>query len=253
MEAPLIHFDRFLGLVPEWRPLLVEALRGNADRFRQQLLLQGSNRPSLVVSLQAAFNYARCGQQVYVVGPKYQRMFADTACDQIPEIFFNLPHDCFYIALPECEHQLWEPEFGYHTVAGIYVYKASKNDILFIMWGKENENATVVGDDTMLWVRTDPRETPVVKVEDGVRILDFDQHLENVLDYKSHETSDPGMEMPDDMRQYQVDTGKLLIRIAINTILHLTSEGAEVEKDTSLMDKKKAKAKAFLKKLGRKK
>lgn len=253
METPLIHFDRFLGLRPEWRQLMADALQGNQDGLRQEVLLQGSARPSVAVSLQAAFNYARCGQQVYVVGPKYQRMFADTSCDEIPDIFFKLPHECFYIALPECEHCIWEEEFGYHPIAGVYVYQATPKDILFIMWGRENDNATQAGDDTLFWVRLEPEQTPSIEAEDGVRILNFDKHLENVLSYESHEVSDPGMEIPADKREFQVDAGRMVIRIAINTILQLTSEGAEIEVDHSLREKKLAKAKNIKKKLDRKK
>jgi len=253
METPLIHYDRFLGLHPQWRQILLDALRGNPAQFREQVLLQGSQRPSLAVTLQTVHAFAHCGQQVYVVGPKYQRMFTDTPCDHIPDVFFKLPHNCFYIALPECEQQVWEYEFGFHTVAGLYVYKATENDILFVIWGKENDKAKVAGDDTLLWIRIEPDKTPAIECEDGVRVLNIDQHIENILQHKENEVSDPGMETPDEMRATQTANAKIILRIAINTILHLNSEGADTERDTSLRDRKKAKAKDIQRKLSRKK
>lgn len=253
MEAPQIHYDYFLGVNPQWRSTITKALQGDIALLQQTVMLQGGFRPSLAVALQTTYSFAKCGQQVFVVGPKYQRMFSDTPCDHIPDVFFKLPHDCFYIALPECEHQTWTPEFGYHKIAGVYVFKATERDILFVIWGVENENAQVVGDDTLFWIRMDPDETPATVLDDGVRILDIDKQVENILTHRENEVSDPGMDTPDDKRAGQIETGRTLLRIAINAILHLNSNDADTERDTSRPARKKAKAQAIKKKLARKK
>jgi len=253
MEAPKIHYDHFLGVRPEVRRVIAQALNGDISSLQRSVMIQGSYRPSLAISLQASYQYAHCGQQVYVVGPKYQRMFADTPCDHIPDVFFKLPHDCFYIALPNSDLMTWEPEFGYHQVAGLYVYRATPNDILFIIWGKENEKAKEVGDDTLFWLRLEPDKTPATVLDDGVRILDLDQHVEDIISDRENEVSDPGLSTPDEKRPEQIELARTILRIAINTILHLNGDSADTERDTSRPARKKAKTKALRKKLARKK
>lgn len=176
--------------------------------------------------LRLVFMYERSHQQVVVVGPRMQAAFANTSLENIPTDLIKLPHECFYLAVPECELELWGGErTGWHKVTGCYVAKEpTANALVLLAWGAANERSNNALDDATFWFRLDLDRLPTgdnpnleheVEALTEKRVLDhvfdnieaesravgrlckargkhanLDDALDNLLDHKENEASD---------------------------------------------------------------
>jgi hypothetical protein len=117
---------------------------------------------TVVNMFQAMDMFQRYGQQVVMVGPNTQRLFAKTPCPRIPSAKIPLPFPGFYLAFPDSTLKVWGGErTGWHSLRGVYVRHHPVNPVLGIevpetclyLWAAPNEKSLTLGDDACLWVK----------------------------------------------------------------------------------------------------
>ncbi len=240
MERPVFHYDRIMGIQPDWRRVVTEALAGDDAKIRREILMLRGISPAASYSLGAMLDYARCGQNAYCVGPRMRQMFTDTDVNAVPKEFFHLPHRCFYVALPECPWELWgTPESGMHPFVGFYLQQHQDNGLMLVLWGKENAKSQDIGDDTILWIHIHLDEVPTVE-KDGMTLMDFEAYIAKVLADPKRDTADrPEFRITDENRPQTTDVAINAIRVALNLVLYVNALDADVTRDTSEKDRRK--------------
>lgn len=251
MDAPTIHYDRMMGIHPAWRHALGEALRGRMDSFDQEVRTLSGFSPSGVQSIAASLSYARCGQQTFCVGPKLQKMLSDTGCDRVPEQFFRMPYPCFYVATPGSKWLLYgDDHTGMHRVGGFYMHQITPHEVVFFMWGLENERSRMAGDDATFWIGLDLTKVPRTTDPDGTVLMDFESYITDLLKDASHGVHDMFLDIPTANLQVAVRDVPALVCLGVNLVLYLNSLRAEVLRDESRKQHALARRHAIKAKLG---
>lgn len=219
MEKPLIHLDRFLAT----NGISQEVFLQIADEVR-------TRRTDIRVYAQ----YICSGKPTFCIGPKLQRMFADTDCGRVAPRFFRLPHKAFYVALPNCLWKISGGPTGFHNVAGFYMMEALLKDgggicTLFVFWGAENAASKRLGDDALFWFGIRHDAIPCTISADGEELWDFDVACQVVLDYERTNSSSP---LTVDLSQNAINLINkdvaAVVRVGINLVLYLNSLEPEV-------------------------
>ncbi len=225
MKTPVLHYDYWLGQQPNWRRIIHRGLQGDESLLKLEFLLCKGFAPSKANFLAALYGFATEGQQVFLVGPKLQRMLGETDSTKVPLEFLKLPFDCFYVALAECPLTLYDGETGFHPATGMYVHMVDKDipAITLCLWGQENEKSRAAGDDALQWVTLSLAEAVTQTDEDGTQYVDIDGYIRRIYSDPSRDDSDPGTNWPEDHTR-NVDAAVELARLAFNLVLYVNSE-----------------------------
>jgi len=228
LETPVLHYDYWLGQRPDWRRFILQGLKGDTTLLKLEYLLLKGHAPSRANFLAAMFGYALEGQQVFMVGPKLQKLLGETDTSKVPLEFLKLPFHSFYIALAESEVMLFDVDTGYHPATGIYVHLVDPDipAVLLCFWGRENENSRVAGDDSLQWVNLSLAEAVSERDPDGTAYVDIDAYVEKLYSDPYRDESDQGTKrMAHQDKHWQ--SAKALVRLVINLILYVNSESSE--------------------------
>ena len=240
MEEPVVHYDRVLGLNPEWRTVVIEALKGNTQPLNDYsgVLLQIA--PSAVRALTATFGYARCGQNVYSLGPRMQELLSATPCTKLPQQFFVFPHRTIYVATPGTKWELFGDEHTLmHPLSGFYMtYTPDDHQLMFVLWGKDNERSRCAGDDATFWFEVDTDQVPRTTDAAGTVLLDFETYIKDSLGGLGRDLSD--FEIPAQCKDLVLRDIPVVMRTGLNLIFYLNSKQAEIKRDDSLLRSHKA-------------
>jgi len=182
--------------------------------------------------------WARCGQHAYVVGPKVADALCRTNLTGIKPSMLTPTHSVFYIALPDCPWEQWGgAETQWHRVTGVYVLYTTRMNretmkpelgIHCVVWGAPNEHSRNPLDDIVYWfsvpvgeaegsdLETHYGEAPVAT--EGVFGASVDEAFQEEFSSTNEEHKTKQREM-----------ARNVFRLAVNLILYIQSEDAEVE------------------------
>ena len=226
---PIIQYDRLMGVQPEWRKAITEALQGHPALVERTYLSLMGWSPSAAHMLEAAYHYALCGQQVYCLGPRLLEMLQQTATTHIPAEAIKIPYECFYIAFQDAPWKIWGDRVTrLHQVAGAYVFQRSETQVTVLLWGAENKRSRVAGDDASFWV--DLYLGRISENPDRLGTLNLDTYLKKVFSNQSLDASDPGLEVPRFYRKKQLDAVIGVIQVIFNMMLYVTSLDADLKR-----------------------
>jgi hypothetical protein len=232
MRRPIIHYDRALGMHERWAEVLTKALRGDRRELDQEVNFQKVVSASGPLVLSAMYEYAANGQQTFCIGPQMQSLLTDTDCTGVPEQFVQMPFPCLYIATPDTSHQIYgDKHTGMHNLAGAYMWQRHPDEILFVLWADDNENARQAGDDATFWFSLALKDVPRKTMEDGTVLLDFDKYFKVSLQDSSRDNSDWYVQSEEDEYQLALSQIPNTLRMCINLLLYLTSLKADKQAD----------------------
>lgn len=225
MKTPVLHYDYWLGQQPNWRRVIHRGLQGDTSLLKLEYLMCKGYAPSKANFLAAMYGFALEGQQVFLIGPKLQRMLGETDSTKVPLEFLKLPFDCFYVALADCPLKLYDGETGFHQATGMYVHMVDEDipAITLCLWGQDNENSRVVGDDAIQWVTLSLAEAVSHTDDDGTQYVDIDGYIRRIYADPTRDDSDIGTSWPADHTR-NVDAAVELARLAFNLVLYVNSE-----------------------------
>jgi len=236
---PPIQFDTLMGSKPVWRTAIAQALRGNAEAYTAEILRLRGFSPANAKVLECAYEYARCGQQVFCVGPRLQEMFNQTSIDKVPVEFLRAPYECSFLSLPKCSWELYGgPRTKMHRCGGMYLRQRSDRLMSLILWGMENKHSVSAGDDASFWIDVAMDEAPKTDLEDGTVVIDLEAYFKTIL-VVSNDASDPSLDFPKDHLKNTTRDLLPLFRVAINLILYLNSLKSEKDRDDSRRQRKR--------------
>jgi len=218
---------------------MLEALRGLDPRTVDIVLNQASALvPShLAAMLSSMRRYEDCGQQTFVVGPRMAEAFSTT---KLSEIFYSdlaIPHDTFWLALPNSGLRLWGGErTGWHRVVGMYVSRIAGDNgeegIRVTAWGEGNDDSFGTFDDAVSWFQIQLRGQHELRgnATSNAYIHSLEKQFENLIE--ESQTCPPATLESEFFQQggrEHADTMMSLSRIAINLILYLVCSNCELE------------------------
>ena len=140
----------------------------------------GFHHSAFLLTLHTA-EYRRFGHHSVCVPKGMQKALGKTTLAEVRPIDFKPAYGSVYIALPDCEYQLWGGmRTGWHDVGGVYARYVeggvmttmdlengtlqraqgdTNNAVLQIyMWGMENARSATAGDDASFWLTVDLKE-----------------------------------------------------------------------------------------------
>lgn len=232
--GPIIFHDVFLGLKPFVKLLLERAEAGllREEEFLAAFFSGEAKFRALAQAFHLLLGYRRYMQQVFCVGPKLQEMFSHTELRHAPPDAFKFPYPYFYVAMPDCEWELWGGPTGWHKVTGIQVGRVREDSILLYVWGAPKDGANSL-EDTSVWVELDLQEA---------RTNDFDmeEYLTQLFNNRDRDYSDQNTD-PDydvarvledeEIRRRTTETMTHVVRVVLNLTLYLHAQGAERSED----------------------
>ena len=219
--------------------------------------------------------YTKTGKQTFVIPSEMQKALQNTSMAGVQPSEVKVPHAEQYIALPDCEAELWGgPNTQWHKVGGVFMrYEQGKDRVLsdgevreategdlgciyLYLWGMENERSTGPGDDASLWMAVDLHE--MMEQED-----DLESYLWGILQDPNRDATLSDMVDPETMKDLGLVTtmpndsewgpraqrGVVnALRIVFNTLLYLDSDGPDVMTDpeTAQAEEERAEIKAAL-------
>ena len=189
---------------------------------------------SQIILLEALLHFRKCGQQSFMIGPNLQDMFCETSLQSVPREALKMPYQCFYLALPDCPWEVWGDEnTGWHPIGGAYVrHDTVRNKLTLAVWGMCNEKSVGPKDFPHSWCEVDLDEC-FVETGDLEHYFDrlFDPNdlaridNDHVHGRPSALEGDPNFET--DLKG-AANAFKAIYRIAINLILYLQTETADL-------------------------
>lgn len=264
---PKIYHDYLLRVQPAYREILSQCDEdlGLLNEIVGACFARGA--ASVGVGLTLLSKYRKCGQQVFVLGPKIQELFGHTDLKGVRKDYLKPPYDCFYIAIPGNKDPIWGGDHTrWHPVDGVLVYFHADGFILYL-WGDENGLSRAPGDDSTYWFGINFHQVGDMDLESYVenKLRNFDNNISRAI--PGHRGIEVAIEIPDDEKlNVIVNTAIKMVRMTINTILYLNSHGAETAPDphserikreirqleAEAARKKRSKAKKLLNKANRK-
>ena len=255
MERPTIFHDHMLGQHPHLKDLILDAERGliTPDEFSDFFHRDSYSHYSLMQATRLLLLYRAYGQQVFLVGPRFRELLCRTSIRGIPMEAIKLPYPSFYLALPDCPWKLWGGDTGFHDLTGVMVgiHPTEQGlNLVFFLWGEENHKARCVGDDASYWFTICINEA----LQQGD--LDLEKYVRMVMDDPTRdrsdyvEVSDNGppsandfmVTLPDNgmIRNEIVDTAAQVVRLAINLVIYLQSNGAQQQTHRETTERQQA-------------
>lgn len=232
----MLHYDHIMRLFAGLHQMggivqsMTDGLLQNPDAVETDIsgFLQHEQglEPSAALAVECMSKYAFYGQQTFQIGPELQEMFCQTSLKSVPREALLLPYPCFYLDLPNCPWKVWGGDHTqWHNVSGAYV--VLQGDYLKVLiWGAENEKARGPGDDATVWFSLSLEEC-------------FNEHgdIEGYIDWllmpgqSTRMNNDRGIEglVGRDLHLKQKEAYVNIYRVAVNLILYLQTETAEID------------------------
>ena len=238
MKKPLNHHDHAVRHNPEMRKLIEHVEDHKRRTGSTQVRVPMAGNPGMTMSTYYAVNalleYRAYGKQSFVVGPNLQEGFCNTGLQSVPREALKMPYDCFWLALPDCPWKIWNPDTGFHEVQGAYVWMLDDDideqgnrildseRLVVWIWGKPNENSKNQNDHACSWAEFSLGEC----YADGGDLEDY-----MVKTFQPHrERNDEGHSgMPSNLQESQTDLMKGVYRIAVNLMLYLQTDCADLD------------------------
>jgi hypothetical protein len=226
---PWIHYDAVAkGEIAKLADMANEMIeRGmkkrEVDQLLKDALSKGDERERRGMGFVQAFLDA--GQQVFVVGPKLEQMFVNTGLDRVPREVLKAPYKAFWLALPGSELRLWSQRNGWCVLRGMYVDGSDPDQLRLLLYGP-------------IPTREEPNAT-----NEAYLYLDFDKvygasggDLEGYLVDKFGEALRlRSLTLPADVMAELMSVQIQALRIAVNAMLYINANGAELTPDPSYL------------------
>lgn len=192
-----------------------------------QFLNSGVWTTHSLIYLQQVYAYLWGGSQCFCVGPNMQELLVDTTLRGIEWEEFKLPYEAFYVATPCSPWKIWGGlDTEWHSVEGVYVARqmhpvSGEEIITFYIWGIENENSQMLGDDASFFVNANmakAREYP-----------SMDEYIIDLLATSEFEDSafDIRMGFPQEKVEEVYNGIREIIHMVFNLLIYLDCIGAE--------------------------
>lgn len=240
----LIHYDEVIRKNPIVSPFVNEALRGNIEVLEALLDVLKENSPTNARFISTALGYVASGQQVFVVGPKFQQLLLETEATNIPASKLKLPYQFMYMALPGCPWRIWGGHrTGMHKIAGVYL-ACLDGKIGYLAWAKENRASFDRTDDATFAITLDLAHVPRLSGDDDA--VDLETFAAHLMTQANYDSSDVGIrinEAPQAAREEHHQSVINLVRVCSNLILYVNSLNAETTRVQPEHTKKSNKAK----------
>jgi len=239
MKDPLILHDQTIEWSEDMKLLFEEVESGKltlAEVMPMFTLPNGQPLQSLIMMFSMLIGYRHFGQQTFVVGPRLREMFEHTSLQGVPWDAIRIPYDFFYIALPDCPHNLWGGPTGWHQLTGIVVgFTPDREKMAVYMWGAENEKSRIPGDDASFWFEVpihhtkgmdletyidDMMRDPKANWSDGNQVSVDHSDVQGWMASAEYSRQGPADE-------YAIENAKVALRIIVNLCVYLQSAGAE--------------------------
>ena len=249
VRRPLLHYEQLLGegspfVSSELRTIVdwcVEQEGKNPDKFidySRYVSLFGHSASMLIEFL---VGYQMFGQQVFVTGPRLQKMFEHTSIEHIPESVLKAPYPVFYIALADCPWRLYngttQGDLMAHTATGVYVLRDDdSNRLKLFIWGKDPKTEDPSqADDAVCWYDMDLK---TAFATDG----GLEGYIQGAMRDAQRDASTPGCSWSDlgktigteamlEAQNRHHNTLIRIVRVVINMMIYLQFQGALVEAD----------------------
>ena len=230
------------------------------EAAKQAVALGGNPEHNLAYNYQAAIiAFSEAGRQCFELGPRLTETFKRVDLGNVRAEHVRVPYKGFYITLPKGTTTLWGGKrTGYHDIYGMYVHLTDNNALMILPYGGPNKYSIDANDDSISWITIDlnkmiakgnsfedhledllknnPAYAPWFYNDDGTpgsdvkpqHALDANQ-TSNIMGKKSY--IKPGMPSPsvEHLQNHMNQSLSLAVRLAVNTILYLTSPKKEVE------------------------
>ena len=173
------------------------------------------------MNLSHAHVWIDAGKQVFAVGPALREMFVNTGLEKVPRRAIALPYTSFAVALPACPWRLWSQSQGWHEVRWAWVVQASPSMFSVMMIA--------------------PHEGRPGEFSSGVWSMDLDEvygsggDLESYLSVRMAESFRAKQGVPSSVQVEVSETHILFLRVLVNLLLYLQSNGADLVKDESFL------------------
>lgn len=257
MKLPRIHFD-WMARWEDYKlydaastllaPASTERLLGGHTTWQYENVFRELGSIAHGINFTMVL-WERCGQNIYVVGPKVAQAMCDTDLTGIMPSMIKPEHRCFYIALADCPWVQWGGnETQWHQVTGLYVSYSTHHDprtgeprlaLNFNVWGGPNERSSNQLDDVLyrfsVPVSDCPEDTDlethyggsVVNTVDDIFGVDAEavfvgteQNYIPIGEFSSDSQED---------KNKQRQMARNVFRLAVNLILYLNSQGPEID------------------------
>ena len=235
-EKPQIHYDEYWN--PDHERLFKQFREQGVDYKQLADAILSDSRSNMVTAVLTVSTYAywKNGEQVFVIGPELQELFAMTDLNKVPEWAIQFPYKSYYVALPNCPWRLKDPLTGWHQVGGAYVRVMQPEEfppnyphrgpvISLVVWGLPNENARFKGDDSVAFAKIDIGDA-------------YDNH-EGLEKYFSAKAGAPGGEMtgtdpymdPWKNEPLHREAVRNVLRVIVNSAIYMNTSDALMEGD----------------------
>jgi hypothetical protein len=229
--------------------------------------IRKGNHPNEEISFNfhcALIQFGLHGRQCFELGPELTEAFKRADLSNIKAKHIRVPFEAFWISFPPGTAKLWGGKrTGWHDVWGTYVCLShlAEGELAFLPYAGASEFSIHDQDDSTSWITFD-----LTKMEELDNTIE--DHLSDIFEntpsfapwnYLDDGTFDksqggnepfnplasisnvtgadsfikPGMPAPSNkqLREHQDSTFRDIIRIAVNTMLYLTSPKAEIDVD----------------------
>lgn len=239
MAPRLNHHDHALRYNPEMRKL-VQAVEDHKRRTGHTIARVPLANPGMTASTYYAVNalleFRSYGKQTFKVGPNLAEGFCQTGLQSVPRGALKMPYPCFWVELPDCPWRIWSPSTGYHEVRGAYIWLCDdphdafgnpvggdNERLIAWIWGGPNDNSIDENDWACSWAEFSLREC---YENNG----DLEEYMCEVFQPYRDTTDEGQSSMPLELRDEQTELMKGVYRIAINLMLYLQTECAELDR-----------------------
>lgn len=189
--------------------------------------------------IQSMVDYVANGRQAFVVGPRLQEMFTQTSLpDQVEQWMLQTPYPAFYVALPDCQEQIWGTYSAMSAVRGVMVDMEFRQGYMaLLLW------APLPAERVAAHHGIDNRQlTPEIKKQlrgqgnDSYLIFNIEEAVADPRGLEAHILAGWEQSVKEEgWSQYAMDaTAKSrvdILRIVLGAILYLQSERKELSVD----------------------
>ena len=198
--------------------------------------------------------YRTQGRQTFVVPAQMQDALARTSLKDIGFNELKLPYRCLYMALPDCEAQIWGGEQTlWHKVGGVFVRHVPPGEAIqdvegettcpegminVYIWGMENERSHGPGDDASMWFTFDLAEMRNTDLETYLLAMLNDPERDASLTEMTEFGRSLGLstQMPRNDGGVAIAGVLHVMRVLFNALLYMDCQDAEVTLDEAVVE-----------------
>lgn len=218
---------------------------GMTNPAYERLAIQALS-PSARAVMHAMACWERQGQQAYVVGPQVGAALASTDLTGIrSDCIGDMAADCVYVALRDSDVKIFGGSTGWHRLSGMYLMrtlrcidKKIRPALSLVLWGAPNERASGPLDDAVFWfsLPVDDGKHDLEQIYgDGPVFPSVEECEADVFGWEELTLSSAAG--PED-RKMIAEYLRQAFRLAMNLIVYLASQDADVELDRTTEERR---------------